>query len=56
MAHPKNDITNVGFPESQLIWRTTLERCAELSAAWHNGTLHKMTVENLCKVSGYKGN
>lgn len=45
MAHPKNDITNVGFPESQLIWRTTPERCAELSAAWHNGTLHKMTVE-----------
>ena len=62
MTHPKNDIANVGFPESQLIWRTSEDRCAELSAAWYNGTLHTMPVEpelkqvceDLCKVRGYK--
>lgn len=62
MTYPQNDINDVGFPESNLIWRTTPERCAELSAAWYEGTLHEIKVEpelkqvcaTLCKVSGFK--
>ncbi|MEA5551776.1 hypothetical protein VB713_12415 [Anabaena cylindrica UHCC 0172] len=44
--YPHNDVNKVGFPESQLIWRTTPEKCAEISAAFHQGTLEGLEIDD----------
>ena len=36
--NPSNEIHNVGFPEGQLLGNgATVEECAEISAAYHQG-------------------